>query len=155
MHVRVQSDDFDTSAEVARLIKGRSDVGAVVIFKGLVRDDNPADPLRSLVLERYPEMTRRTIEEIADEAEQRWPILDGIIIHRYGELETGQNIVLVAVVAQHRHDAFKAANFLIDWLKTKAPFWKKEIRDSGEHWIEAKTTDETAANLWTGDSGND
>lgn len=148
MEVRVQKDDFDTAAEVNRLIADKPQVGAVVTFRGIVRDSNPDDPLSAMELEQYSGMTLKAIEKIAAEAERRWPILGGLIVHRYGRLERGENIVLVAVIATHRKTAFEAASFLIDWLKTKAPFWKKEIRASGEQWIEARAADDDAADRW-------
>ena len=148
MEIRVQKEDFDLAEEAERLTSDLPQAGTVVTFCGLVRDDNPQDPLLSLELEHYPGMTIGAIEKIAREAESRWPIMGGLIVHRYGSLGTGQNIVLVVIVAAHRQPAFEAANFLIDWLKTKAPFWKKEIRASGEHWIEARADDDEAANRW-------
>jgi molybdopterin synthase catalytic subunit len=148
MQVRVQKDDFDIADEVTRLTANEPQAGAVVTFQGIVRDNHPDDSLISMELEQYPGMTVKAIEEIADEAERRWPVLGGLIVHRYGRLEMGQNIVLVAVVASHRQPAFDAANFLIDWLKTRAPFWKKEIRESGDSWVEARATDNDAADGW-------
>ncbi len=148
MEVRVQKDDFDTSAEVNRLTSDEPQVGAVVTFRGIVRDSDPDDPLTAMELEQYSGMTIKAIEKIAAEAERRWSILGGLIVHRYGRLETGENIVLVVVIATHRKTAFEATSFLVDWLKTKAPFWKKEIRASGEHWIEARDADDEAADRW-------
>ena len=148
MEVRLQKDDFDTTAEVNRLTAGEPQVGAIVTFRGIVRDSTPDDPLSAMELEQYSGMTLKAIERIAAEAERRWSILGGLIVHRYGRLETGENIVLVVVIAAHRKTAFEAAGFLIDWLKTKAPFWKKEIRPSGEHWIEAHADDDEAADRW-------
>ena len=148
MEVRLQKEDFDSAAEVRRLTEDETQTGAIVTFQGVVRDSQPDDPLISMELEQYPMMTLKEIEKIAAEAEKRWPILGGLIVHRYGRLEMGQNIVLVVVTASHRQAAFDAANFLIDWLKTKAPFWKKEIRQSGASWITARDADDDAADRW-------
>lgn len=148
MKIRVQKENFDTEAEIAKLLGTGSGAGAVVSFRGLVRDDNPENPLKALVLEHYPEMTTTAIEAIARQAEQKWPIIDGLVIHRYGRLLPGENIVLVAVTSSHRGEAFEAANFLIDWLKTKAPFWKKEERENGDLWVGASAADEEAAKRW-------
>jgi molybdopterin synthase catalytic subunit len=139
IEVRVQTGPFDLGAEAAALTAGRSDLGAVVTFTGLVRDV-------AMRLEHYPGMTERQLQAVAAEAETRWPILGGTIIHRHGDLAPGDPIVLVAVAATHRAAAFEAANFLMDWLKTRAPFWKHE---SGAGWVEAKASDDAAAARWS------
>ncbi len=134
---RVQSETFDIAAEVTALSAGRIDIGAVVTFTGLVRD-------HPLTLEHYPAMTGRQLANIASEAEARWPVLAGTVIHRYGALQPADPIVLVAIAATHRGEAFQAAEFLMDWLKTKAPFWKQE----GDGWVAAKASDDAAAQRW-------
>ena len=141
---RVQHEPFD-AAEVAALTAGRSDVGAVVSFTGLVRGD---DDLLSLTLEHYPAMTERALAAIAAEAEARWPLLGGIVVHRVGRLLPGEAIVLVVTLSAHRAAAFQAAEFLMDWLKTKAPFWKAEERGRGVRWVEARAGDDAAAARW-------
>ncbi len=135
---RVQAEPFDLGAEVAALTAGRSEVGAVVTFTGLVRDV-------AMRLEHYPGMTERQLKAVADEAAVRWPLLGAVVIHRYGDLAPGDPIVLVAVAASHRAAAFDAASFLMDWLKTRAPFWKHE---TGTGWVEAKASDDAAAERW-------
>jgi molybdopterin synthase catalytic subunit len=136
--VRVQAEPFDLGTEAAALTAGRTDIGAVVTFTGLVRDV-------ALSLEHYPGMTERQLAAVAAEAEARWPILAGTVVHRYGDLAPGDPIVLVAVAAAHRQAAFDAAAFLMDWLKTRAPFWKRE----GDGWVAAKASDDAAADRWT------
>ncbi len=143
---RTQAEPFDAAAEAAALTAGRVDIGAVVTFTGLVRAD---DGLTSLTLEHYPAMTNRQMATIAHEAEHRWPISAGTIIHRHGRLLPGEPIVLVAIAGPHRAAAFEAAEFLMDWLKTKAPFWKAEERDSGTSWVAAKHEDDLAAARWS------
>ena len=135
---RTQSAPFDAAAEAAALTAGRTDIGALVTFTGLVRDT-------PLTLEHYPAMTSRQLAAIADEAARRWPILAGTIIHRHGHLAPGDPIVLVAIASAHRAAAFQAAEFLMDWLKTRAPFWKHE---QGTGWVAAKASDDEAANRW-------
>jgi len=135
---RVQTVSFDLGAEAAALTAGRTDIGAVVTFTGLVRDV-------AMTLEHYPGMTERQMQSVADAAAARWPVLAGTLIHRYGDLAPGDPIVLVAVAASHRAAAFEAASFLIDWLKTRAPFWKHE---AGNGWVAARAGDEAAAARW-------
>jgi len=143
---RVQAEAFDAGAEAATLAAGRSDIGAIVSFTGLVRADGG---LVALTLEHYPAMTVRQLAAIADEAWARWPLIGGTVIHRHGRLLPGEPIVLVAIASAHRGAAFEAAEFLMDWLKTRAPFWKQEDRD-GEHvWVAAKTSDDAAAARWS------
>ncbi|GGI74773.1 molybdenum cofactor biosynthesis protein MoaE [Polymorphobacter multimanifer] len=145
MQVRVQPEPFDTAAELAALSANRSDVGAIASFTGLVRAD---DGLTALTLEHYPGMTERQLAAIAAKAEARWPVLAGTVIHRHGRLVPGDAIVLVAIASPHRAAAFEACSFLMDWLKTKAPFWKAEEGPWGTRWVRAKATDDQAAQRW-------
>ena len=139
--VRFQTDGFDAGSETASLRRGRTDIGALVTFTGLVRDC-------AMTLEHYPALAHRQCTQIAEEAQSRWPLLGGCIIHRYGRLEPGDEIVLVAIASAHRAAAFEAASFIMDWLKTRAPFWKKEERDSETGWVEARAQDDEAAGRW-------
>lgn len=146
--VRIQREDFDVAAEIARLTAGRADVGAVVTFSGLCRDE--AGALAALELEHYPGMAEAEITRIAAEAIGRWPLQGLTAIHRHGRIGPGENIVLVVAVSSHRQAAFEAANFLMDFLKSRAPFWKKEHRADGSEggWVDAKEADEEAAARW-------
>ena len=146
--VRIQAQDFDIAAEIARLTAGRADIGAVVTFSGLCRDEQGA--LSALELEHYPGMAEAEISRIAAEAIQRWPLQGLTAIHRYGKIAPGENIVLVVAASAHRQAAFEAANFLMDYLKSRAPFWKKEHRADGSEgaWVDAKETDDKAARRW-------
>ena len=146
--VRVQAEDFDLSHEVSRLVGHNRDVGAVVTFSGLCRDE--AGTLAALELEHYPGMAQAEISRIAQEAVQRWPVTGLIAIHRYGKIEPGQNIVLVVAASSHRQAAFDAAGFLMDYLKSQAPFWKKEHRKDGSEggWVDAKEADDAALERW-------
>jgi molybdopterin synthase catalytic subunit len=152
--IRVQTEDFDIGAEIAALTAGRSDIGGIGCFIGTVRDNPGPDADRgpavtALTLEHYPGMTERAIGRIVAEAEARWPLLGCTVIHRVGTLRTGDNIVLVVAASSHRQAALEATAFLIDWLKTKAPFWKREDFASGETaWVEARDSDDTAAARW-------
>ncbi|MGE4373537.1 MAG: molybdenum cofactor biosynthesis protein MoaE [Xanthobacter sp.] len=149
--VRVQAGPFDLAVESALLSAGRTDVGAVVTFTGLCRADPAADgtALCALVLEHYPGMAEEEISRHLDEARQRWPLQGAIIVHRHGRITPGEPIVLVVTASAHRAAAFEAAEFLMDWLKTNAPFWKKEERVAGAgQWVEAKDHDDTAAARW-------
>jgi len=145
-HIAVQAEDFDLNNEVATLRAGRTDIGAIVTFTGTVRDVNGT--LKSMTLEHYPGMTENELEKIATEAESRWPLSGCTIIHRYGELRPGDNIVLVAAASAHRQAAFEAAEFLMDFLKSKAPFWKKEDTGNESKWVDAKESDTTALKRW-------
>jgi molybdopterin synthase catalytic subunit len=149
MSVRVQFEDFDTGAEIARLRQGNPRVGAVVAFVGTVRDLNEGQGVASLTLEHYPGMTEKSLAAIADEARARWQIEDLVIVHRVGELHPTDQIVLVAVASPHRGEAFAACEFLMDYLKTRAPFWKKEATPDGGRWVEARDSDEQAARRWS------
>ncbi len=144
--IRVQPDDFDPGLEIAQL---GANAGAVVSFVGLVRAGNSGDMLISMTLEHFPGMTERELERIANEVRVRWDLLGITIVHRYGELKPGERIVLVVTAASHRRAAFEAAEHLMDYLKTKAPFWKRELRQSGAYWIEARSSDDDAAARWS------
>jgi molybdopterin synthase catalytic subunit len=149
MTVRVQQGDFDVGAELAALTQGKTAIGGVTSFLGLVRDMAGGAAVSAMTLEHYPGMTERQLEAIEAEARRRWPLDDVLIIHRYGRLEPGDRIVLVATASAHREAAFESCHFLIDWLKTKAPFWKLEATPEGaEHWVDAKGTDDAAAARW-------
>ena len=146
--VRVQPEDFDVGQELDRLAAGRAEVGAVVSFIGLVRGDTSGEEIAAMTLEHYPAMTEKEITAIAREAETRWPIAAGLVIHRHGRLEPGDRIVLVAIASKHRSAAFEAVQFLMDWLKTRAPFWKSEEGAEGPRWVGADKADEAAAARW-------
>ncbi|UDL91423.1 molybdenum cofactor biosynthesis protein MoaE [Mesorhizobium sp. PAMC28654] len=150
--VRIQAQDFDIAAEIARLTDGRADIGAVVTFSGLCRDEQGR--LSALELEHYPGMAEAEIARIATEAVERWPLQGLTAIHRHGKIRPGENIVLVVAASAHRQAAFEAANFLMDFLKSRAPFWKKEHLVDGSEggWVEAKETDDKAASRWTSPS---
>ena len=148
MTVRVQTEDFDAGFEINQLRTARKDTGAVVSFVGQVRDMNEGDQVSQLSLEHYPGMTEKALEAIATQAKGRWDIFDVLIIHRVGTLKPTDQIVLVAVSSAHRGEAFKACEFVMDYLKTEAPFWKKEITPSGERWVDAKDSDEEMRQRW-------
>lgn len=148
MTVRVQAEDFDLGAEVAKLRLQAPGAGAVVSFVGQVRDLNLGASVASLTLEHYPGMTEKSLQAIVTQAQARWPIMDALVIHRIGTLQALDQIVLVAVASAHRGDAFAACEFIMDYLKTEAPFWKKEANSSGEHWLEALATDHQARDRW-------
>ncbi len=149
MAVRVQSEDFDLAAELSALTEGNRSIGGVVSFVGLVRDMAGGEPISAMTLEHYPGMTERKLEQIEAEARQRWPLEEALIVHRYGRLEPGDQIVLVATSSAHREAAFEACHFLIDWLKTQAPFWKLEDGPAGSKWVEARDADDASAARWT------
>lgn len=148
MSVRVQQQDFDAGAEIAALRAGNRRIGAIASFVGTVRDLNEGEGVAAMTLEHYPGMTERALEEICAQARARWDIFDTTVIHRYGELEPGDQIVLVVVGSAHRGEAFAACEFIMDCLKTRAPFWKKERTPSGERWVEARASDDRAAARW-------
>ncbi|MFQ5783328.1 MAG: molybdenum cofactor biosynthesis protein MoaE [Alphaproteobacteria bacterium] len=148
MTVRVQRDDFDPGAEIAALGEGRRGIGGVVAFVGLVRDVAGDTALEAMTLEHYPGMTERKLAAIEAEARARWPLEASLIVHRYGRLEPGERIVLVVTASAHRKAAFEACEFLIDWLKTRAPFWKLEETAEGERWVDARDADDDAAGRW-------
>src|ERR1700722_12012856 len=146
--ISVQTADFDIGAEVAALTAGRTDIGGIGCFVGAVRS-NPQDRVADMTLEHYPVMTERAIARIVEEAEKRWQLLGCTVIHRVGRLTAGENIVLVVAAASHRQPALDATAFLIDWLKTKAPFWKQEeFADGASTWVEARAADDAAAARW-------
>jgi len=149
MAVRVQAEDFDVGAEIKRLTRGRTDIGAIVTFTGSVRGESGGKPITSMTLEHYPGMTERELEQVESEANARWPLQASLIVHRVGALAPGDNIVLVVTASAHRQAAFAAAEFLMDYLKTSAPFWKKERGpDGAERWVEARQSDDRAAERW-------
>jgi molybdopterin synthase catalytic subunit len=148
LSVRVQSEDFDLGAEITRLRAGNAKIGAVASFIGLVRDLNDGDAVASMTLEHYPGMTERSIEAIIDSAKARWNIYDVLVIHRVGRLLPCDQIVLVIVTSAHRGDAFAACEFLMDYLKTRAPFWKKEEIPGSARWVDARQSDDAAAARW-------
>jgi molybdopterin synthase catalytic subunit len=143
--IRIQTDYFDVSAEIAAMTKGHANVGAVVTFTGHVRAD---DDLTALTLEHYPGMTEQEIARHIDDAEKRWPLLGATVIHRVGKLPPGALIVLVVTASRHRQAAFEAAEFLMDYLKTRAPFWKEETRGDATNWVEGKSSDDERAKRW-------
>ncbi len=150
MAIRVQREDFDPGVELERFSSGKTNIGGVCLFVGLVRDQIASGAeVRAMTLEHYPGMTERQLEAIEAEARARWPLEDALVIHRYGRLEPGERIVLVAASSAHRDAAFEACRFLIDWLKTKAPFWKVEHTPDGDAWVDAKESDDQAAARWS------
>jgi molybdopterin synthase catalytic subunit len=148
MSVRIQTDDFDAGAEIAALRLANPKVGAVSSFIGVVRDINEGDAVRDMTLEHYPGMTERALEKIVAEAKSRWDVIDVLVVHRVGRLAPTDQIVLVVVTSAHRGEAFAACEFVMDYLKTRAPFWKKEQTGAGARWVEARTADEAAAERW-------
>ncbi len=149
MTVRVQTGDFDIGAEIAAMRRGNPKVGAVASFIGVVRDLNEGDRVAEMTLEHYPGMTEKALEKMVAEARSRWEIYDALVIHRVGTLKPGDQIVLVVVTGAHRGEAFEACEFLIDYLKTRAPFWKKERTAAGVRWVEARESDDAAADRWS------
>ena len=153
--IRVQQEDFDIGAELAALSAGDTTIGGVASFTGLVRDMTPIEgadrSISTMTLEHYPGMTEKKLSEIEAEANQRWPLAASLIIHRYGTLAPGDQIVFVACASAHRQAAFDACQFLMDWLKTDAPFWKLEYTDTGGVWVEARDSDDAAAAHWSKD----
>jgi molybdopterin synthase catalytic subunit len=148
MTVRIQTKDFDVSAEIAALRRGNPKVGAVASFVGVVRDVNEGEAIGEMTLEHYPGMTEKAIEEITVQAKGRWDILDALVIHRVGTLKPTDQIVLVVVTGAHRGEAFAACEFIMDYLKTRAPFWKKEQAGKRARWVEAREADDIAAERW-------
>ncbi len=147
MLIKVQSNDFDVAEVNRELQAGRRNVGAIASFIGLVRDLE-GDPLQQMTLQHYPGMTEKALQKIAEEAERRWRLIDLAIIHRVGELKPADQIVLVSVLSAHRGDAFSACEFIMDYLKTEAPFWKKEVSEKGERWVESRNSDTVARKKW-------
>ncbi len=148
MSVRVQHEDFDTGAEIARMRLSRPDIGAVAAFVGQVRDVSNGHAVTAMTLEHYPGMTEKSLQAIVDNAKSRWDIYDVLVIHRIGALRPTDQIVLVVVAGSHRGEAFAACEFIMDYLKTEAPFWKKENTPQGEHWVDARESDDTARERW-------
>jgi molybdopterin synthase catalytic subunit len=151
--IRLQREAFDAAAEAAQMTRGRTDIGAVVTFTGLCRADENGDPIAALTLEHYPGMAEAEIARHVEEANARWPLFGVTVVHRYGRIEPGETIVLVVTASSHREAAFAAASFLMDYLKTRAPFWK-QVESAGKGattatWVEAKATDDAAAERWS------
>jgi molybdopterin synthase catalytic subunit len=146
--IRVQREDFDIGAEMAQLARGRTGIGGIASFVGVVRAGADAERVTAMTLEHYPGMTERALEAIEAEARRRWPLEASLIVHRHGRLEPGEQIVLVITASPHRAAAFAACEFLVDWLKTKAPFWKLEETAAGSRWVEAHDSDDEAAKRW-------
>ena len=146
--VRIQSEDFDLSQEIQTLRAGKADIGAVCVFVGTVRDRNDGDDVSTLELEHYPGMTEKSIQQMLKEAQQRFDIISAKVIHRVGILNPLDQIVLVAVTSAHRGQSFQACEFLMDYLKTQAPFWKKETGPNGSHWVDARISDDQALARW-------
>ncbi|WP_319826174.1 molybdenum cofactor biosynthesis protein MoaE [Thalassovita sp.] len=147
MTVRVQQSPFDLGAETVAFADAQADMGAVVTFTGIVRD-LPGDTLDRMVIEHYPGMTEKALEKIVQDARDRWSLGDVLIIHRFGPMKANERIMMVATASPHRKDAFEAAEFLMDYLKSRAPFWKKEFTQSGAEWVDAKDEDEDALSRW-------
>ena len=148
MPVRVQTEDFDAGAEIARLRAGNPRVGAVASFIGVARDINDGSAVATLTLEHYPGMTEAALEDICAQARSRWNLLDLLVVHRVGEMKPLDQIVLVVVTSAHRGEAFAACEFVMDYLKTEAPFWKKEVTPQGTRWVDARETDDAARDRW-------
>ena len=146
--IKVQREDFDTGAELALLSAGNHAVGGVAAFVGLVRDMADGVALTAMTLEHYPAMTEKALADIEAEAKRRWPLEASLIVHRHGTLELGERIVMVATASAHRQAAFESCQFLVDWLKTKAPFWKREETQAGQRWVDARSADDAQAALW-------
>jgi molybdopterin synthase catalytic subunit len=154
--VRIQTADFDVGAEIASLTASRTDIGAVVSFTGIMRAENDGEAVAGMTLEHYPGMTESELARVESEARARWPLQASLIVHRVGALSPGDNIVLVITASKHRQAAFSAAEFLMDYLKTSAPFWKREVgMDGNASWVDARTSDEAAADRWHAPSRDD
>jgi len=147
--VRLQREPFDVARESAKITRGRADIGAVVTFTGICRGDESGAPLLAMTLEHYPDMAEAEIVRHVEEAERRWPLLGVTVIHRHGRLTPGEEIVLVVTASSHREAAFTAAAFLMDYLKTRAPFWKQVEYAGGKQWVDAKSSDDALADRWT------
>jgi len=151
--VRLQREPFDAAVEAAKLARGRPDIGALVTFTGVCRGSEDGEPIAALTLEHYPGMAESEIGRHVAEANKRWPLLGVTVVHRYGRIEPGENIVLVVTASSHRQAAFAAAEFLMDYLKTHAPFWKQVDKADGRSWVDAKAIDDTAAERWSAPRG--
>jgi molybdopterin synthase catalytic subunit len=148
MTVRIQHEDFHVGAEIAAMRRGNPAIGAIASFVGVVRDVNEGDAVSAMTLEHYPGMTEKSIEDIIAQARERWKVLDALVVHRVGVLKPTDQIVLVIAASAHRGDAFAACEFIMDFLKTRAPFWKKEQTREGARWVDARITDDLAAERW-------
>ncbi len=146
--IRVQTEDFDIGAEISRMTAGNTEIGGLASFVGLVRDYAGDDKISSMTLEHYPGMTEKQLAKLEAEARERWELQDVLIVHRYGTLNPGDRIVLVVTASAHREASLESCQFLIDWLKTKAPFWKLEDRESGAQWVESRNEDSVSADKW-------
>ena len=146
--IRVQTEPFDTGAEISALKAGNTAIGATAVFVGTVRELSGDSQISAMTLEHYPGMTERALQEIEEQARSRWPLISSLIVHRYGKLNPGDDIVLVITTSSHRDAAFEACQFLMDFLKTRAPFWKLEEGDDGGQWVDARETDDAAAERW-------
>jgi molybdopterin synthase catalytic subunit len=153
--IRLQREEFDAAAESAALTRGRTDIGALVTFTGICRGAESGEPIGALSLEHYPGMAEAEIARHVEEAKTRWPLLGVTVIHRYGRIAPGENIVLVVTASSHRDAAFAAAEFLMDYMKTRAPFWKQVEATSGKTWVEAKDADDAAAARWQKTAGRE
>ena len=151
MPVRIQTEDFDAGAEIASLRRGNAKIGAVASFIGVCRDANDGDIVTAMTLEHYPGMTEKAIEKIVAEAKERWDIADVLVVHRVGELKPTDQIVLVVVTGAHRGEALASCEFIMDYLKTRAPFWKKEQTSRNARWVESRASDDEAAGRWAGE----
>ena len=151
--IRVQTEDFDLGAEMTALRAGNAKIGGIAAFVGLVRDTNNGAGIRTLTLEHYPAMTQKALTDIVDQATARWEVIDATVIHRVGQLNPADQIVLVVVASGHRGDAFQACEFIMDLLKTRAPFWKKESTVEGDRWVAARESDDAAASRWQTEPG--
>jgi len=147
--VRIQREPFDVAAEAAKLTRGRTDAGALVTFTGICRGEENGTPIAALTLEHYPGMAEEEIERHVAEAASRWPLIGAVVIHRHGRIAPGEDIMMVATASSHRAAAFAAADFLMDYLKTRAPFWKQVEKADGKIWVEAKSSDDAAAGRWS------
>src|SRR5690349_7171650 len=148
MTVRIQTEDFDIGAEIASIRKGNPAIGGIASFVGVVRDVNEGDSVSQMTLEHYPGMTEKSIDDIVQQARGRWNVIDALVVHRVGVLKPTDQIVLVIVASSHRGDAFAACEFIMDYLMTRAPFWKKEQTADGARWVDARTSDDLAAERW-------
>lgn len=148
MKIQIQAEDFDVSKELELLRVDLPQIGGINVFVGTVRDEDLGQKIEGMVLEHYPGMTEKSLTNILDQAQARWQILNATVIHRIGDLRPGEQIVLVAVASSHRGDAFAACEFIMDYLKTSAPFWKKELTPDGAHWVDARITDDERLKKW-------
>ena len=150
--IRVQKEDFDIGSEISKILKSNTEIGGLSSFVGVVREYSGDDQIKTMTLEHYPGMTEKILDGLEVKAREQWEIKEILIVHRYGTLRPGDQIVLVVTASSHRQDALESCQFLIDWLKTEAPFWKLEDRESGAHWVKARTADREAASKWKTDT---